>query len=163
MRESLSLRHSLFLFLSLALYASFRSIAHGRFWDISTGFRLSTRAVLLRLVAGPVTNRDSSARERRGHTTLGSGSGACCHPLRVPPSFQRRQPWLTPPGTAGEPPSRAIIALRNKERGAGGFEGPGCSCRCLIFATGLFVRFSRFASSFCLLFLSTSSNALGYI
>lgn len=40
-------------------------------------------SVLLRLIAGPVTNHDSSARERRGHTTLGSVSGACCHPLRL--------------------------------------------------------------------------------
>lgn len=32
----------------------------------------------VRLIAGPVTNHDSSGRERRGHTTLGSVSGACC-------------------------------------------------------------------------------------
>lgn len=129
------------------------------------GFRLSARAVLLRLVSGPVTNHDSSARERRGHTTLGSGSGACCHPLSPCP---RRQPGRsTLPH--GEPPSRAIIALRNKERrvralGARFSEGPGCSCRCLIFATNTTLRpvASRLvaSSSFCLLFLSMSSKAL---
>lgn len=38
----------------------------------------------VRLIAGPVTNHDSSGRERRGHTTLGSVSGACClAPLRL--------------------------------------------------------------------------------
>lgn len=36
----------------------------------------------VRLIAGPVTNHDSSGRERRGHTTLGSVSGACCRRRR---------------------------------------------------------------------------------
>lgn len=87
-------------------------------------------SVLLRLVAGPVTNHDSSARERRGHTTLGSVSGACCHTppprgtLATPSQFPRSSlaaPSRFPSGTpaACKPPSGAIIALCNKERGAG--------------------------------------------
>lgn len=150
--------------LSLSFYT--RRSGRSRTADsgVPVGFRLSARAVLLRLVSGPVTNHDSSARERRGHTTLGSGSGACCHPLSPCP---RRQPGRsTLPH--GEPPSRAIIALRNKERrvralGARLSEGPGCSCRCLIFATNTTLRpvASRLvaSSSFCLLFLSMSSRA----
>lgn len=96
-RVSLSLCHSiLFLLSSHPLSPWFRSIAHGRFW-YPRGVP-SFCSVLLRLVAGPVTNHDSSARERRGHTTLGSGSGACCHPLRRPPlrSASRRPPGRYP-------------------------------------------------------------------
>jgi len=72
------------------------------------GFRLSARAVLLRLVAGPVTNHDSSARERRGHTTLGSGSGACCPPPRCGP---QRSPRARSPGSTSPPPP-ALSAWR---------------------------------------------------
>lgn len=81
---------------------AFRSIAHDRFWCSPRGsVFLLARFSLLRLVAGPVTNHDSSARERRGHTTLGSGSGACCHPLReAPPPFElpdcHSSPWALP-------------------------------------------------------------------
>lgn len=79
---------------------------------IPAGFRLSARAVLLRLVAGPVTNHDSSARERRGHTTLGSGSGACCPPPRAAsPPFDRARVAgrLRPPlSPACHPPAQLL-------------------------------------------------------
>lgn len=111
---SLSQSHSLTLF-------SFLSCRSGRSRTadsgIPAGFRLSARAVLLRLVVGPVTNHDSSARERRGHTTLGSGSGACCHPLRDPLCFSVDRLAATP-DAVGKPSSRAIIALCNKEHSA---------------------------------------------
>lgn len=48
----------------------------------------------VRLIAGPVTNHDSSGRERRGHTTLGSVSGACCRRRRLscpPPCGSERR------------------------------------------------------------------------
>lgn len=156
-RVSLSLYHSLSLSvllpLSLSLSFSFRSIAHGRLW-YPRGVP-SFCSVLLRLVAGPVTNHDSSARERRGHTTLGSGSGACCHPPPRTPAFDSafralgRYPLtlLLLYCFASRPPAQLLrFATKSIARG---FEGrPGCSCRCLIFATRPFVRFSTLRELF---------------
>lgn len=91
---------------------------------------------------GPVTNHDSSVQERRGHTTLNSGSGACCHPLFTfcPPLVSAAWP-ANPPCTIGNSPSRAIIALCNKDHHArADSKGQVAFCRCLIFATRPFVR-----------------------
>lgn len=55
-------------------------------------------SVLVRLIAGPVTNHDSSGRERRGHTTLGSVSGAC---YLLP--YHRHPLWLV-----GHPPAQLL-------------------------------------------------------
>lgn len=93
------------------------SVAHsGR--SRSSEFRLGSKlrrvgfclSVLLRLIAGPVTNHDSSARERRGHTTLGSVSGACCRR----PSLLPLQPYpLAPCGSQATLP-RNYCALQQR-------------------------------------------------
>lgn len=125
-------------------------------------FRLSARAVLLRLVAGPVTNHDSSARERRGHTTLGSGSGACCHPLPSrPPPVDRLA--ATPYGRLASRPPAQLLRFATKSaatrRAAALVRTRVTSC--LILRTAkrdpsyIRARSSRSSRSFFLLFLST--------
>lgn len=69
----------------------------------------------VRLIAGPVTNHDSSGRERRGHTTLGSVSGACCR--------RRRLSCPPPCGSERRTLQRNYCALQQRAR-RGIEEGP---------------------------------------
>lgn len=120
-----------------SLRGAFRSIALERIPGGRGGWRWLCLSVLLRLVAGPVTNHDSSARERRGHTTLGSVSGACCRP-----------PW-PPVAPCGSQATLPRNYCASQQRAWRGIEGPRRWCRCcLIFLLHLPPAWSPLSSAF---------------